>query len=140
MSAVCPRFWVNCYWTVNFVHSFNHNKKSYADAQETCETAALNGFKTGRLFEPKTQSLNDKVYAESIVVFGDLLRGAWIGIKRKRGHWIYTSSGTKLKFQNWLKKQPRGNERNRCVYSYSRTGQWVQFSCSWKTFFICEFV
>ena len=66
MSVFCPWFWINCNEIINVVHSFNRDKKSYADAQETCEKAALNGFKSGRLVEPKTQSFNDKVHSPSI--------------------------------------------------------------------------
>ena len=80
----------------------------------------MNGFKTGRLFEPKTLSLNEKVYEESVVVFGryfEIQRFTWISINRKKGHWRYTSSGNKLKFQNWVKKQPGRNDRN-CVYMW----------------------
>ena len=84
----------------NFFHSFNEDKKIYADAQETCEKAALNGFKTGRLVEPKTKSFNDKVYAETNIVFGQR-QNTWIGIRAKGGSWVYTSSGIELEFQNW---------------------------------------
>ena len=56
------------------------------------------GLKTGRLFEPKSQSFN----AESIDKHKRL--GSvkyWIGINAKRGSWAYTSSRLKLEFQNW---------------------------------------
>ena len=91
---------VNCWLIVNITHSFNPIPRNYADAKEFCETAAKNGFKAGRLFEPKTQSLNDKVYSESIEVFGEK-KWAWIGINAKGGSWVYTSSGIELEFQNW---------------------------------------
>ena len=53
---------VNCWLIVNITHSFNSNRRNYADAKEFCGTTAKNGFKTGRLLEPKTQSFDDKVY------------------------------------------------------------------------------
>ena len=42
--------------------------KKYTDAKEWCENGAKNGFKAGRLFEPKSQSFNDKVIAKSKIV------------------------------------------------------------------------
>ena len=61
---------VNSWLIANITHRFSSfaKRRNYADAKEFCETAAKNGFKTGRLFEPKTQSFNDKVYAESKVL------------------------------------------------------------------------
>jgi hypothetical protein len=53
---------------------------NYASAKEFCESAAKNGYKTGRLFEPKTQSYNDKVHAKSPRATFD-----WIGIIAKGG-------------------------------------------------------
>ena len=64
---------LNCWLIANITHRFSSvaKRRNYAGAKEFCETAAKNGFKTGRLFEPKTQSFNDKVYAQSIVVSKD---------------------------------------------------------------------
>ena len=87
------------------VHSFNSDLKTYADAEEFCETEAMNGFTTGRLFEPVSKSQNDMVYAESIRQFGGL-QNAWIGIKREEDVWYYKSSGAKLEFENWHPGQP----------------------------------
>ena len=126
-SAVCSRFWVNCYWIVSFVHSFNPDQKIYADAQKFCETATMNGFKTGRLFEPKTQSFNDKVHAKSKVVFGK--KNTWIGINPKGGVWVYTSSGTELEFQNWRPHYPAHGFECVSLY-YNSNGQWIDNRCS----------
>ena len=104
-----------------------------------CETAAMNGFTTGRLFEPKTLSFNDKVYAESIDVFGGK-KHAWIGINKKRGPWVYTSSGTKLEFENWHPGRPTKQKAYDCVFSHNGNGKWVDYDCNSKHYFICEFV
>ena len=120
-------------------HSFNLDQKNYADAQEFCETTAMNRFTTGRLFEPMTQSFNDKVITESLIVLGRKRR-PWIGIKRKGDHWIYSSSGTKLKFQNWVSRRGKPAKRRNCVQSYLNTGEWVDYFCAERNFFICEFV
>ena len=126
----------------NFFHSFNEDKKIYADAQETCEKAALNGFKTGRLVEPKTKSFNDKVYAETNIVFGQR-KNTWIGIRAKGGSWVYTSSGTEIVFENWHRRS-KIRPTHLCAYLSSRVGKWSTRFCNIKTRFtlpfICEFV
>ena len=129
----------------NFFHSFNEDIKIYADAQETCEKAALNGFKTGRLVEPKTKSFNDKVYAETNIVFGQR-QNTWIGIRAKGGSWVYTSSGTEIVFENWSSRIGSKLGPELCAYLISRSnpvGQWSPRFCNIKRYelpFICEFV
>ena len=134
---------VHCWLIVNITHSFNPNPRNYANAKEFCETAAKNGFKAGRLFEPKTQSLNDKVYSESIEVFGEK-KWAWIGISAKRGSWVYTSSGIELEFQNWDPQNwglgQANNDAHDCVLMVWYTHYWYDEHCDDKHRFICEFV
>ena len=105
-----------------------------------CETAAMNGFTTGRLFEPKTQYFNDKVYNESLVVFGGE-KTTWIGINAKGGPWGYTSSGFELKFESWYPGQPNTGAHD-CVHIWSGhgNGKWGDTNCNNKLYFICEFV
>ena len=100
----------------------------------------MNGFKTGRLVEPKTQSFNDKVYAESKISFN--FWSFWMGIKTKGGAWVYTSSGTKINFENWKKSKREKVASGDCAYS-SSNGEWGIDRCNGRnTFmrFICEFV
>ena len=85
---------------LSIVHSFHSDLKTYAAAQDFCETEASNGFASGRLFEPMGKSQNDLVYAESIRQFGGL-KNTWIGIKREQGIWHYITSGTISEFENW---------------------------------------
>ena len=131
---------VNCWLIVNITHSFNPSLRNYADAKEFCETAARNGFKAGRLFEPKTKSLNDKVYSESIVVFGEK-KWAWIGINTKGGPWVYTSSGIGLEFQNWDPQNwglgQANNDAHDCILL--ALWYWYDEHCDDKHRFICEF-
>ena len=108
-----------------------------------CETVAMNGFKTGRLFEPKTQYFNDKVFDESLVVFGGE-KTTWIGINSKGGPWGYTSSRTELEFENWYPGQPNtGAHAHDCGHIYSSisnvNGKWGDANCNMKFHFICEF-
>ena len=102
----------------------------------------MNGFKTGRLFEPHTQYFNDKVHAESIVAFGGK-QSSWIGINAKGGPWVYTSSGDDLDIENWQPGQPNSNAHD-CVYwglEGHVNGKWADEGCNSRTeFFICEFV
>ena len=116
------------------VHSFHSDLKTYAEAQEFCETGALNGFSSGRLFEPLSKSQNDMAYAESIRQFGGL-KNTWIGVKRD--FWHYTSSGGRLEFENWHPGQP-DNGGHDCVHLFN--AQWYNYDCNYKAFFICQFV
>ena len=112
--------------------------KTFADAKEYCETEAMNGLTTGRLFEPMRKSQNDMVYGESITQFGGL-KNIWIGVKRGRGKWKYTSTGvlSKFVFENWHPGQP-DNGAHDCVHLFNE--QWYNYDCNYKTFFICQFV
>ena len=103
----------------------------------------MNGYKSGRLFEPHTLSFNNKVYAESIVAFGGE-KSAWIGINGKGGSWVYTSSGTELVLENWWSTFT--NPGHDCVYWVSpnkqinTNGKWVNaVDCNYKLRFICDF-
>ena len=102
----------------------------YYEAQKFRETASMNG----RLYEPKTQSSNDKVYAASKVAFEGSKHSNngpyWIGIKKFLPHqlpqfikkyqgrnipevlWLYTSSKTELAFENWFPGRPK-NDKNK---------------------------
>ena len=113
----------------------------------------MNGFKTGRLVEPKTKSFNDKVYAETNIVFRLQRKHFWIGIRTKRGSWVYTSSGTEIVFENWQGRSghnilPKPKPKPKlCAYLISRSnpvGEWATRLCNIKKRFalpfICEFV
>ena len=117
------------------VHSFHSDLKTYADAQEFCETKALNGFSSGRLFEPVTKSQNYQVYSKSIGQFGGL-KNIWIGIKREPWRSQYTSSGGILEYKNWHPGQPE-NDLHDCVHLFN--AHWYNYDCNYKTFFICQF-
>ena len=96
----------------------------------------MNGFTSGRLFEPKTQSLNDKVFDESkaIIAYPSY---KWIGIIQKGGSWVYTSSGTVCADLNWLAGQPNNSPRECGTLVH---GKWYDRDCNTKQHFICEFV
>ena len=113
-------------------------------AQKFCETADINGFTTGRLVEPKTQSFYDKVNAKAKVIFRKSYPRKngwfWIGINAIRGPWVYTSSQTKLVFENWAKGQPKLGAHNCASFSQISYGGWYDRPCGRsKIHFICEF-
>ena len=105
---------------ISIAHRIDPRYKTYAEAQEFCKNETMNGFTTGRLLEPKTQSFLDKVYFESELVFGYrgvtgeinkankhyLRKDTWMGIIRinttsyQGNKWVYASSGDDLEFQN----------------------------------------
>ena len=97
----------------------------------------MNGFTTGRLFEPRTKSLNDKVHHESQVVLGEKY-DTWMGIINKGDKWVYASSGDDLDFENWYPGKPSGTDCN--LLSVSLNGSWFDYDCNYKFYFICEFV
>ena len=101
----------------------------------------MNGYTSGRLFEPKSLSFNDKVYAESIVAFGGTPY-IWFGINAKGGPWVYTESGTALEFENWYPGQPDGTEDCGIIIAQfnNHYGKWFDSGCHNKLSFICEFV
>ena len=99
--------------------------------------------------EPKTQSFNDKVYAETNIVFGQR-KPTWIGISAKGGShdpqpWVYTSSGTEIVFENWHSRRGSKIRTKLCAFLMSRgVGKWSTRVCNIKKKFelpfICEFV
>ena len=126
---------------MNIAHRICPDLKTYAAAQKFCETAAMNGFTTGRLVEPRTQSFNDNVFAESLVVFG---YPSWIGINVRKGPpWVYTSGGNELVFENWYPFEPTDKALTYCI-SWNkingRVGKWLDYHCNTKLHFVCEFV
>ena len=78
--------------------------KKYTDAKEWCENGAKNGFKAGRLYEPKSQSFNDKVNAK-------LLSQTWIGIT--------------LVKQGPRKNRIEQNRRTHCLGKCNWGTQWI---------------
>ena len=105
----------------------------------------MNGFTTGRLVEPKTQSFYNKVRAKAKVIYRKSYpkksQWIWIGINGIRGPWVYTSSQTKLAFENWGKGQPKSRvhklNTKSCVSFFY--GGWYNQPCASKFHFICEF-
>ena len=56
---------------------------------------------------------------------------------------VYTSSATKLVFENWAPGEPN-NGAHDCVHFWKNEkiwgGTWADYPCNAKKFFICEFV
>ena len=63
-----------------------------------------------------------------------------MGINAIRGPWVYTSSQTKLVFENWAKGQPCCKVRaHNCAGAKISYGGWYDRPCKNKFNFICEF-
>ena len=86
----------------------------------------------------------DKVFAESLDVFGWKHPAAWIGINVRKGPpWVYTSSGNELVFENWYPYEPTDKALRYCIYwnkINGRVGKWLDTDCNEKLHFVCEFV
>ena len=133
----------NWWLIVNITHSFSHQdfdhlkRTNYADAKEWCENGAKNGFKAGRLFEPKTQSFNDKVHAESKRLGLGKNINDWIGIKykfewgdRRSDHYVYNSNGHEP-FENWGPHQPSNDAKDRFIQMNTLLTLIVSMTLEW---------
>jgi len=125
--------------------SFSAGTNNYADAQEFCENAAINGFMTGRLFEPKKLSFYNFVYNHEANIHPGSTspRLTWTGINVKGGSGVYTSSGTEVDLDNWY-DDPSSFGADDCAYGHPHpgvyNGKWAKRDCNKKSYFICEFV
>ena len=56
---------------------------------------------------------------------------------------VYTSSATKLVFENWAPGEPN-NGAHDCVHFWKNEkiwgGTWADYPCNAKKFFVCEFI
>jgi hypothetical protein len=123
--------------------SFSADKKNYADAQEFCETAAINGFMTGRLFEPKKLSFYNFVYnheANKHYPGSTVPQNTWTGINVKGGSGVYTSSGNEVDFDNWYRDPSSFGADDCALGNHGNGGKWTNVGCNYKASFICEFV
>ena len=123
-----------------FIFDDSKDKRNYADAQEFCETAAINGFMTGRLFEPKKLSFYNFVYNHEANRLTTIPRNTWTGINVKGGSGVYTSSGTEVDFDNWYHDPSSFGADDCAIGNNGVKGKWAKIGCNYKAYFICEFV
>ena len=122
---------------------FEIKKLNYDKAQENCATK----FPGGRLFEPRTKSIFDKVCTAIKEVTGE---EAWfrIGItdQSTEGIWRYPSTGNKVSDSMslpWASSKHIGGTDKNCVETYSKPSSlnfqaWSVYSCANGERSICE--
>ena len=133
----CPTSKPNYHSIDNRCYYFEKTSKTYNDAKQNCNTKFTRG---GKLFEPKSSSLNKKV---NRVALGIRSAHWWIGIndKRNEGSWVYDSDGTSVTFSiPWYPKEPNGGSSQNCLvyWNPSQIGQLSDLACTNSYLSICE--
>ena len=122
-----------CYYIENVQQS------SYDTAQAGCSGKFPKG---GRLFEPLSLEMNEKVLIASREVISG---NAWYYIGIKRGSSVQTfkfvSSGVTVPYaMPWHPSSPSTSDSIRCVYARSSDLIWDDSICSLSWYAICESV
>ena len=122
------------------MYSIHIGVKTHSEAVKTCKGLG------GKLFEPKSASVNKAVLAFARTKGIPIGKGIWIGIhdKTNEGKFTYESDGKPITWKNWNKNEPnnccKGGED--CVHLtnglYGGGGLWNDLSCSRKLAFVCE--
>ena len=121
-------------------YNIRQEKKTYSQANAYCKN---NG---GKLFEPKSASINNRVVAlarsKGVTLF-------WIGINDKttEGRFTYESDGKVIVWKNWNSGEPN-NGRSGGVFGWSWSanedcvesirGKWNDKNCNERRSFVCE--
>ena len=109
--------------------------KSHDDAKSNCES------NNGKLFEPKTLSINDGVWDKAKEVYSGNV-WMWIGIndKETEGTWVYESDSAPVAIQPWHGNEPDNSaSAEHCGRFYTlfvRT--WSDGRCTNSYVYICE--
>ena len=114
---------------------------SYDEAQAGCSGKFPKG---GRLFEPLSIEINDKV----LIASREMISGnSWYYIGIKRGETVgsdfqFVSSGVTVPYaMPWHDGVPSSDSTYRCVYAYNDQNlHWDDEHCSLSWYFICESV
>ena len=131
-----------CYFFVN-------EKLSFDQAKEKCKSS-FDGI-AGKLAEPKTKAISDRLYEESVNMFGGASsfnindgnggNGIWIGVTdiEVDGTFKYDSDGTLLSFtSSWSVNQPTVSTSTNCAQFFNKGEKWVVYTCAQSCFSICE--
>ena len=139
----CPEGWFriinSCIW-VSPTHS-QSLKLNAENATLHCMTKLPNA----RLFEPRTQMLNDLVAEFITILDGSHLNYyLWLGMndKGRETQYVYNSSEEPIGFTNWVDGQPDGHTGQNCVvFDYRNKeskAKWRDVECRMAYRFICE--
>ena len=128
-----------CYEVEGKCYYFVSEKFNHLDAQLFCQDEL-----DGILFEPKTIKINDEIFNAAVEYFEQENARIWIGIDdlEYEGHFVYSSDGAPLEFENWAKNQPNdmGWSGEDCVdyRAFWYMGFWLDSNCEDKIKSICE--
>ena len=94
----------------------------------------------GKMFEPKTLAINEKIHKIAVDDFQN--NYYWVGVNdiQSEGTWVYTSDGSPIKFNHpWLSSS-YFSTGNKCVLlnDYNKIGKWGAYSCTNAFYSICE--
>ena len=93
----------------------------------------------GKLFEPKTEAINNKITA--IARNNYAIINPWIGIHRihVENKTVYASDKTTVTWSNWDANEPNNvNDVEYCAHLYTYTSRWNDNTCGEYRSFICE--
>ena len=120
-------------------YSIHTRPKTHSEAVKTCKGLG------GKLFEPKSASVNKAVLAFARTKGIPIGKGIWIGIhdKTNEGKFTYESDGKPITWKNWNKREPNNwGKGEDCVHIanglYGRGGLWNDLNCARKLAFVCE--
>ena len=117
----------------------NTKTKNYADAQLNCQ----NKFDKlgGKLFEPLSVEINDKVLIASREVVSGWF---YIGVKRNEtagSDFKFVSSGVTVPYAiSWQSTPSTSDSTHQCVYALSKRLTWINRNCNLNQYSICESV
>ena len=141
----CPTNSENYHLIDGYCFFFETQKFNYGDAQQNCAKK----FAGGKIFEPLTKSISDRVYGEFKQITGQ--EGwVWLGVTEEanEGVFRYASSGVPVSNHmtpTWINNKDGGRSQN-CVEvhtrpTYEHFKKWSTYLCdnnSYKIMSVCE--
>ena len=109
---------------------------------ETAEASCVGKFpKGGRLFQPLSVEINDKVLIASREVVSGWF---YIGVKRNEtagSDFKFVSSGVTVPYAiSWQSTPSTSDSTHQCVYALSKRLTWINRNCNLNQYSICESV
>lgn len=124
---------------VRIVHEtcyiFMKDYKNYDDAKQNCSN------QRGRLFEPRSITINKLIYEKSVEVFGDP-EVSWIGINDllAEGNYVFSGNEEKVDLMMWDPSNTISDDQDCIEFGWNNNESWTDRSCTNNYFFICEVV
>ena len=114
---------------------FEKNPMAFKKAQKNCGRKMAHG----KLFEPATAELNDKIWTKAKEIFGYGYM-VWLGVSMDENRYpVYDSTGENVSFTNrWNYGQPASLVRNQNCVNFYQSNFWSTEICSINILSICE--